>query len=72
MAGMSSVPVIYSLDQVAELSHRTVKAVRQLRARQKQGEQVGPRFTKIDGRIYVREEDLAAWLSGEADTPRAS
>jgi hypothetical protein len=68
---MTRVPTIYDIRQVAERSGRSEKAIRQLRARQQAGENVGPRFTKIDGRVYVLEDDLAAWLSGSSAEPAA-
>lgn len=61
------IPRMLTLEEVAELSGRTHRAVQQLRARQLRGEQVGPRFTKVDGRVLVSEDALVAWLT--PDTP---
>jgi hypothetical protein len=61
------IPRLFTLAEVAERSGRTIHSIRTLRARQKRGDAVGPRFVMIDGRVFVRDVDLAAWLNGEDD-----
>jgi hypothetical protein len=64
---METNPEVLSLKDAARRSGRTVKAMRQPRYRQARGEQVGPRFRQIDGRVMVASDDLAAWLAGDTD-----
>ena len=53
------IPQLLTVEEAAEHARRTPKALRQLRSRG-----LGPRFRKIDGRLLVSAEDLAAWLNG--------
>lgn len=50
----------YTLEEAAAISKRTPQAMRQLRVKGK-----GPRFVKVDGRLYVSASELQRWLSGQ-------
>jgi hypothetical protein len=59
----SVIPQLLTVDEAAEHARRTPKAMRQLRARG-----LGPNFRKVDGRLLVSADDLAAWLNGTDST----
>lgn len=59
-----TLPKLYSAEEVAEISGRTLKAIYGLRAKRKRGIAVGPKFRTVDRRLFVAEDDLVTWLSG--------
>jgi hypothetical protein len=64
----TTIPVQLDVDDVARISRRTPKAIRQLWHRRLHGDPVGPRFRKIDGRLLTTEDEVARWLAGESST----
>ena len=62
-----TIPKLYTIEEAAQLSRRTEKALRQLRIKGR-----GPNFRNIDGRLLVSETDLADWLNATAPKNNAS
>jgi hypothetical protein len=57
---METIPRLFTFAEAAEVSKRTEKAMRQLRAHGR-----GPRVRNIDGRLLITEADLVEWLQGD-------
>lgn len=59
-------PRYYTVSECAGITRRSVGALRMLRYRRETlGEDVGPRWVKVDGRVMVAEDELRRWMAGE-------
>ena len=57
-------PKLFTIDEAAPVARRTPRAMRQLRQKG-----LGPRVVNIDGRLFIRADDLAQWLQGDDSYP---
>ena len=60
----SQIPMMYTIEEAAQLARTTAKALRQLRYRGR-----GPRVRKVEGRLLISDPDLASWLAGDDPSP---
>jgi len=60
---------LLSIADAARIAGRSEKAMRQLRSRRLAGEDAGPRFRKIGGRVMIAPADLQEWIDGDREPP---